>query len=110
MSAQPQEPFKRIPVAEAKRLVDAGVPVIDVREPHEYHAGHVPGATLVPLNTFLRSPRQHLPAGGPVLFICAVGQRSAVAAEMAAAVGARDVINIEGGTNGWIEKGYPTER
>ena len=110
MSAQPQEPFKRVSVEEAKKLVDAGMPVIDVRELNEYQAGHVPGAKLVPLNAFLRSPKQHLPPSGPVLFICAVGQRSAVASEMAAAAGASEVINIEGGTNGWMEKGYPTER
>lgn len=110
MTAQPQEPFKRISVEEAKTLVDAGVPVIDVREIGEYQAGHVPGAKLVPLNAFLSSPRKHLPASGPVLFICAVGQRSAVASEMAAAAGAGEVYNIEGGTNGWIAKGYPAEK
>lgn len=110
MSAQPQEPFKRISVEEAKQLVDAGTPVIDVREPNEYQAGHIPGAKLVPLNSFLRSPKQHLPESGTVLFVCAVGQRSAVASEMAAAAGAADVRNIEGGTNGWVTKGYPTER
>jgi rhodanese-related sulfurtransferase len=110
MPTETEEPFKRVSVEEARKLVDAGTPVIDVREPHEYQAGHVPGARLVPLNTFLRSPHQHLPQSGPVLFVCAVGQRSAVAAEMAAAAGAREVINIEGGTNGWIAKGYPTEK
>lgn len=109
MTAQPQEPFTRITVEEAKKMVDAGTPVIDVREFAEYQAGHVPGAKLVPLNSFLGSPRKHLPTGGPVLFICAVGQRSAVAAEMAAAAGAQEVYNIEGGTNGWIAKGYPAE-
>jgi len=110
MSAEPTEPFQRLSIDEAKQQVDAGVPVIDVREPHEYQAGHVPGAKLVPLNSFLRSPKQHLPSSGPVLFICAVGQRSAVAAEMAAAAGAKDVRNIEGGTNAWIARGFPTER
>ncbi|HEV7213847.1 MAG TPA: rhodanese-like domain-containing protein [Chloroflexota bacterium] len=110
MSVETQDPFKRITVTEAKKMVDAGLPVIDVREPNEYQAGHVPGAKLVPLNSFLRSPRQHLPANGPVLFICAMGQRSGVASEMAAASGATEVYNIEGGTNDWIAKGYPTEK
>jgi len=110
MAAQPREPFKRIGVDEAKKLVDSGTPVIDVREPHEFVTGHIPGAKLVPLNSFLRSPKQHLPAGGPVMLVCAVGQRSAVAAEMAAAAGASEVYNIEGGTTGWIAKGYPSER
>jgi rhodanese-related sulfurtransferase len=41
--------------------------------------------------------------------VCGVGQRSAVAAEMAAAVGATDIYNMEGGTKAWIESGFPTE-
>jgi rhodanese-related sulfurtransferase len=110
MGVAPEEPFKRIDVEEGKRLIDAGTPIIDVRELNEYQAGHVPGAKLVPLNSFLRSPKQHLPGSGAVIFICAVGQRSAVASEMAVAAGAKDVYNLEGGTNRWIEKGYPVDR
>ncbi|MCL4509055.1 MAG: rhodanese-like domain-containing protein [Chloroflexi bacterium] len=110
MSVEAQEPFKRIFVEEAKRLIDSGVPVIDVRELGEYQNGHVPGAKLVPLNSFLRDASKHLPAQGPVIFVCAVGQRSAVASEMAAAVGATEVYNVEGGTKAWIAKGYPIDR
>lgn len=109
MNVQAEEPFKRIGIEEARRLIESGVPVIDVRELGEYQRGHLSGAKLVPLNTFLRDARKHLPASGPVLFVCAVGQRSAVAAEMAAAVGATGVYNIEGGINAWIAKGYPIE-
>ena len=28
------------------------IPVIDVREPHEYAAGHVPGAVNIPMSVF----------------------------------------------------------
>ncbi|MDE3078045.1 MAG: rhodanese-like domain-containing protein, partial [Chloroflexota bacterium] len=44
------------------------------------------------------------------IFICQVGQRSAVAAEMAAAVGAKDIYNIEGGTSEWIKAGFPVDK
>jgi rhodanese-related sulfurtransferase len=110
MAAEPQDPFQRIDVATAKKLVDAGTYVIDVREPNEYQTGHVPGAKLVPLNTFLRSPASHVSSDRPVIFVCAMGSRSAVASEMAAAVGAKTVYNVEGGTIEWIAKGYPVER
>ena len=46
----PQEPFYRITVAEAKELRADGAHVIDVRDPHEYANGHVPGAPLIPVN------------------------------------------------------------
>ncbi|MGH2461100.1 MAG: rhodanese-like domain-containing protein, partial [Chloroflexota bacterium] len=46
------EPFVRVDVQTARKLIaDDGIHVIDVREPNEYAEGHIPGVTLVPLNT-----------------------------------------------------------
>ena len=110
MAQQPiTEPFERIDVAQGKALYDTGQTVwIDVREPSEWAQGRIPGATLVPLNTLLMSPRQHL-NGGEVVFYCAQGVRSAVACEVAAAVGIRKIYNLEGGIIDWLAKGYPIE-
>ena len=44
-----------------------------------------------------------------VVFVCEVGQRSAVAAEMAAALGMQHVFNLEGGMQAWRGAGLPTE-
>jgi rhodanese-related sulfurtransferase len=38
-----------------------------------------------------------------------VGQRSAVAAEFAAALGKQNLYNLEGGTSAWRNLGYPIE-
>lgn len=104
------EPFVRVDVQTARKMIAEGdIHVIDVREPNEYAEGHIPGVTLVPLNTFLARPRQYLP-DGHVLFVCALGQRSAVACEMAAAVGMEHVYNLEGGTTGWAKAGLPIEK
>ncbi len=54
----------------------AGVNVVDVREPGEYVAGHVPGARLVPMGQ-LPSRVDELRADGPVYVVCASGGRSA---------------------------------
>ncbi|MGH2458409.1 MAG: rhodanese-like domain-containing protein, partial [Chloroflexota bacterium] len=62
-----------------------------------------------PLNTFLARPRDYL-RSEPVLFVCAMGQRSAVACEMAAAVGMEHIYNLEGGTVGWAKAGLPIEK
>jgi len=106
----PQEPFHRITVEEAKQMIQDGAHVIDVREPHEYQAGHVPGATLIPVNSVF-ARREELPKDGKIVFVCAVGQRSALACEMAAAAGYQpDVLyNLEGGTDRWIKAGEPAE-
>ena len=53
---------------------DGGV-VVDVREPFEYAAGHVPGATLMPMAA-VRARLRELPRSRPVYVICATGNRS----------------------------------
>ena len=106
----PQEPFHRITVEEAKQMLRDGAHVIDVREPHEYQDGHVPAAAHIPVNTVF-ARREELPKEGKLIFVCAVGQRSALACEMAAAGGfPADVLyNLEGGTEAWIKAGEPVE-
>jgi rhodanese-related sulfurtransferase len=105
----PREPFTRISAEEAKDMLENGAVIIDVRERHEYDSGHVPGAPLIPVNT-VYARREELPKDKDVIFICAVGQRSALAAEMAAAAGLTRLFNVEGGTEAWIKAGQPVER
>ncbi|MDQ3856553.1 MAG: rhodanese-like domain-containing protein [Chloroflexota bacterium] len=105
-----QEPFDRIDAAHAQQMVDSGqARLIDVREPDEWEEGHAPQAEHVPLQTFLSAPSSHVQPEDSVVFICRSGQRSAVAAEMAAAVGVRKAYNLEGGILDWQERGYPVE-
>jgi rhodanese-related sulfurtransferase len=99
------EPFKRISVADARTMIAAGKRVVDVRTTAEFQSGHVPEAEHIQLDSILARPRDILKGDG-ILFICQVGQRSALAAEMAAAVGLQDLYNIEGGTDAWIRAGY----
>jgi rhodanese-related sulfurtransferase len=105
----PREPFTRISPEEAKEMQDAGAEVIDVREMFEYTAGHVPNAAHIPVNS-VYARREELPKDKDVLFICAVGQRSALAAEMAAAAGLTRLFNVEGGTDAWIKAGFPVDK
>ncbi|QYG95515.1 rhodanese-like domain-containing protein [Iamia sp. SCSIO 61187] len=87
-------------------LHGSGVTVIDVREPHEYEEGHVPGAMLIPLGE-VPDRVAEVPDDRTVYLVCAVGGRSMRAAEHLAAQG-RDVVNVAGGTKGWIAAGLPT--
>jgi rhodanese-related sulfurtransferase len=106
----PQEPFTRITVEEAAEMMGRqDVVFIDVREPHEYQRGHVPGAKLIPVNS-LFARREELPKDKEIVFVCAVGQRSALACEMAAAAGLTHIYNLEGGTEAWIKAGLPIEK
>lgn len=105
----PREPFTRITVDEAKEMMNDGAAVIDVREPHEYNSGHVPNASLIPVNS-VYSRREELPKDQDLIFVCAVGQRSALACEMAAASGLTRLFNLEGGTEAWINAGLPVDK
>lgn len=94
-----------IDIAELARLRAEGAPVIDVREPDEYTAAHVPGATLIPLATVPDHVDQ-VPADGTVYVICAKGARSLTAAEFYRAQGI-DAVNVAGGTTAWVDAGRP---
>jgi len=89
----------------ADRLAE-GVRVIDVREPDEYEAGHVPGAELIPLGTVAEHLDRFV-ADGTTYVICKSGGRSMRACELASSQG-YDVVNVTGGTGAWMESGRDT--
>ncbi|NKQ59350.1 rhodanese-like domain-containing protein [Amycolatopsis sp. K13G38] len=85
-----------------------GALVVDVREPGEYSAGHVPGARLVPLAS-LPGRIAELPRGERIYVICASGGRSRAAAGWLASAGL-DARSVSGGTSAWIAAGGPVVR
>jgi len=82
--------------------------VIDVRTPEEYQQGHVPGATLKPLDR-LEELADGLPKQSDLHLICRSGMRSQQAAKILANHGFTRLINIDGGTMEWINAGYPVD-
>jgi len=82
----------------ARASRDGSCAVVDVREPHEFAGGHIPGAINLPLSRF--RPDQ-LPKDKPVALICLGGKRSEAALRQARAAGASDVRHYPGGMNGW---------
>ena len=88
--------------------VDRGAKIIDVREPDEYAAGHVPGAQLIPLGT-VADHLDRFAADGTTFVICQVGARSRRVCEFAASQG-YDVVNVTGGTGAWMRSGRETIR
>ena len=73
--------------------------ILDVREIHEYAAGHIPSAENFPLST-LGSDFTKLDKDQKYYVICQAGGRSAKAYDFLDAQGF-DVINIEGGMKNW---------
>lgn len=80
--------------------------LIDVRESGEYVDGHVPGAIHIPLNEVPQRVEEFRnPHGGVTYVICKVGGRSANACEYLAQHSLQ-LVNIAGGTVGWIMQGH----
>lgn len=86
-------------------LHQQGAPLIDVREPHEYIAGHVPGARLIPLGDVASAP-DIAPEGTTVFVICASGNRSKSACRALEARGI-PAVSVDGGTRAWAASGRP---
>ncbi len=98
-----------VTVAELAAILEADptTPLVDVRNPDEYAAGHVPGAVLVPMHT-VPVRLQDIPRDRTVYLVCAVGGRSG---QVAAWLGPQgyDVVNVAGGTQAWAMSGLPVE-
>ena len=84
-----------------------GATVVDVREPGEYVAGHVPGTTLIPMGQ-LSSRLAELDRSRPVYLVCASGNRSAAMTDLLRAAG-YDAYSVAGGTSAWARSGRPVE-
>lgn len=103
------EPFRRIQPEEARSLIESGQATpVDVREHWEYEKDHIAGAKLIPLARIIGNPS--VIDTDNVVFICEVGQRSGVAAELAASLGYENLYNLEGGMTAWRGHGYPVEK
>jgi rhodanese-related sulfurtransferase len=87
-------------------LREGSLLLVDVREPHEFAAGHIPGSVSHPLSSFDASG---LPDGKRIVFSCAAGVRSVRAIEFAQAAG-RDIReHYKGGVKDWAAAGEPVE-
>lgn len=107
-------PYTTIGTDDARRMIEAGARVIDVRQPDEWYRGHIPEASLVPLNGIYSFAKaltdQDIAENEDVIFVCAMGNRSATASEIALVAGLKRVYNLANGMNGWMNRRYPIER
>ena len=107
--AGPHEPnqIDITPAEAARRMETEDLVLIDVREPYEWEAGHVPGSAHLDMAT-LGERLAEVPEDRPVAFICLSGARSGLVATTLKARG-YDAYNVQGGFGAWFEAGLPTE-
>jgi rhodanese-related sulfurtransferase len=97
-----------LPPDRLAEMLEAGeVELIDVRRPHEWDAGHIPGARRVEVND-LPTEAAKLDRDRPVVLYCRSGSRSELAADGLRA-GGFDAHALAGGITAWAEEGRPLE-
>ena len=81
----------------------SGLPIVDVREPHEWQQGHADGAIHIPMGEIVERLHE-VPEGAAV--ICRSGARSAQVVAYLRQQG-MDEVNVAGGTLAWAAEGRP---
>jgi rhodanese-related sulfurtransferase len=103
-------PYTRIDVKEANEMIQRGdIQIVDVREQAEYDAGRIAGCNLIPVNDVL-TRIDEIASDKDIVVYCAAGVRSALACEMAAAMGRTRLFNVEGGIVAWEDANLPLEK
>ncbi len=86
--------------------------LLDVRQPEEYKAGHIPGAMLIPLGE-LEARQEELDRSKKIITYCRSGHRSMAAAITLCGLGFKGVHHLDGGILQWHYEtitGIPEER
>jgi rhodanese-related sulfurtransferase len=99
-------------VPDVKARLDRGERflLVDVREDHEWAAGHLPQATHLGKGIIERDIEEKVPdPATEMVLYCGGGYRSALAAEALRQMGYTNVISMDGGFRGWKDAGYPIE-
>jgi sulfur-carrier protein adenylyltransferase/sulfurtransferase len=97
--------------ADVNRQIGNGAVVVDVRETHEFEAGHLPGAKHVPRGYLESRIEGAVPDhDAHVILYCQSGQRSALAAHtLKDLLGYQHVESMTGGITLWKDRGFEVE-
>lgn len=105
--------IREITIPQLKEKLDRGEAfhLIDVREDHEWAAGHLPTAVHLGKGIIERDAEQRFPdADAPLVLYCGGGYRSALAADNLQRMGYTNVLSVDGGFRGWKDAGLPIEQ
>ena len=105
----PQLSVKLVPPRELYRQMQEGTApiIVDVRLPNEWMGLRIGNILNIPLDGLLKGTGR-LDPSMPVLMVCNSAYRSSLAAGIMQKLGFKDVRNLEGGSQAWIDAGLPT--
>jgi rhodanese-related sulfurtransferase len=98
------------PMVASEMILDSNqVVVLDVRAPEQYRGpeGHIGGALNAPFDTIERQLPELLPYQNQTVLVYGESSNDgALAAKLLTVAGFRNVVQITGGMQAWIERGY----
>lgn len=108
--AAAKQQIKEIDTAQAQSQL-GNSSILDVREPAEFAAGHLPGAINIPRGVLEFKIDSHPDFQGkqqaPIVVYCQTGGRSALAAQVLNQLGYEGAVSMAGGFKAWSESGLP---
>jgi rhodanese-related sulfurtransferase len=90
----------RVSGAEARKLVEEGAMLVDVRSPHEFASGKIKGSKNIPVQAISNRIAEFGPVDKPIVLCCQSGARSAMAARTLKGAGYKKLYNL-GGWQNW---------
>jgi len=98
--------YNQVTIGDVRRLiVEDDATIVDVREPHEFAAGHIKGALNIPLSQF-RERLDEFPRDEPFYVHCRIGQRSYNVVRALNQLGFPNAVNIGGSFLGFCYQEY----
>jgi rhodanese-related sulfurtransferase len=107
MAEEQGNEIREVSREEARKLLDEGAQLVDVRADHEWEAGRIAGAKHVPLPE-LPQRREELDKDRPVVVYCRGGNRSSMATAALGDAGF-EAVKLSAGIVGWKEDDLPLE-
>jgi len=103
--------LQTIDIHELKSRIDKdpSLCLIDVREPHEWQALHIPGAILIPKDEIEEKIASTADYDQPIYLHCRSGMRSIFAGNCLIEMGYKEVYSVDGGILEWAQAGFPVQ-
>ena len=102
---------KEVDIERYKKLPRDEHVLVDIREDHEWEAGHATGAMHLSKGIIERDIETKIPdKKQKIILYCGGGFRSALSADALQHMGYEDVISLDGGWRAWNEAGLPVEK
>lgn len=113
MVAKAKAAIKTVKAEEVKAAIDKKEKAIylDVRDPAEFSAGHLPGAINISRGTLEFNVFGKIPDQGATIYVyCKTAGRSTLATKTLNDLGYKNAVLMDAQFEDWIKAGYPVER